>query len=234
MVTENRCDATQLACRTRVFWPCTRPKCVKVLSDPSDAFSSSLESETRLFERILWWQYKILLSRKQKEGGQVFVFWLYYVVLYVLKNTLPKKQLLPTRTGLLSANLWANKPQMPGKSRYDIFSDFFLLLISHELVRIIYLCFISIPAKLTELWVNRSQGSKFAQNGKFLVRALGTAIGCNSELQSITDHTCFSTKSWSIHDFGGSFWSHDPLDLSKTYMVRCKPWFLVQGSHKWI
>jgi hypothetical protein len=95
---------------------------------------------------------------------------------------------------------------MPGKSRYDIFSDFFLLLISHELVRIIYLCFISIPEKLTELWVNRSQGSKFAQNGKFLVR------GCNSELQSITDHTCFSTKSWSIPDFGGSFWRHDPLD----------------------
>ncbi|KAJ7207792.1 hypothetical protein C8J57DRAFT_1257972 [Mycena rebaudengoi] len=49
-----------------------------------------------------------------------------------------------------------------------------------QAIRIIYLCFISIPAKLTEIFVNRSRGSRFAQNGNFLVRAFGTAISCNT------------------------------------------------------
>ena len=73
------------------------------------------------------------------------------------------------------------------------FLNFFLSLIAHELLQIIWPCFISIRAELTEIWANRSRGSKFAQNGNLSVRAFGTAISCN---RSFVPAAAISPNSW--------------------------------------
>ncbi|KAJ6485351.1 hypothetical protein C8R47DRAFT_1196860 [Mycena vitilis] len=52
-----------------------------------------------------------------------------------------------------------------------------------ELARVVQLCFIPIRGELRKIWAIRPRGSKFGQNGKFSIRAFGTANGCSEGVE---------------------------------------------------